>query len=297
LAQQAQAHWHSKERRMQLITWNIQWGRGCDGRVDLQRIVDDARRLADFDVLCLQEVADNFPALDGAGKEDQFARLAGLLPGYAAIAGHALDLPAPDGGRKRFGNMIFSRLPVRQIYRHALPAPVDLTTQTMQRMLLEAVIDTPLGLLRVMTTHLEYYSAAQRAAQVEAIRALHREACAQARHFIAFDTSEGSFQSLPRPAAAILTADFNYQPQDALHRRMQLPFGDGASAFIDAWASRWPGVPHPPTLGVYDREQWPAPYTSDFIYVTRELAPCIAEVKVDRNSQASDHQPMLISLG
>jgi endonuclease/exonuclease/phosphatase family metal-dependent hydrolase len=45
---------------MKLVTWNIQWCRGCDGRVDPQRIVDDARAFADFDVLCLQEVAANF---------------------------------------------------------------------------------------------------------------------------------------------------------------------------------------------------------------------------------------------
>src|SRR5438445_3585789 len=32
---------------MKLITWNIQWGRGADGRVDLERILAHARRLAD----------------------------------------------------------------------------------------------------------------------------------------------------------------------------------------------------------------------------------------------------------
>jgi endonuclease/exonuclease/phosphatase family metal-dependent hydrolase len=46
---------------MKLITWNVQWCRGCDGRVDPSRIVEHARALADFDVLCLQEVAHNFP--------------------------------------------------------------------------------------------------------------------------------------------------------------------------------------------------------------------------------------------
>ena len=40
---------------MKLITWNIQWGRGVDGRVDLDRIVRTARAMADFDVLCVQE--------------------------------------------------------------------------------------------------------------------------------------------------------------------------------------------------------------------------------------------------
>ena len=47
---------------MKLITWNVQWCRGVDGRVDPARIVAEAKRLADFDVLCLQEIADNFPA-------------------------------------------------------------------------------------------------------------------------------------------------------------------------------------------------------------------------------------------
>ena len=39
---------------MKLITWNIQWGLGIDGVFSLTRIVDHARQLADFDVLCLQ---------------------------------------------------------------------------------------------------------------------------------------------------------------------------------------------------------------------------------------------------
>jgi len=42
---------------MKLITWNIQWGHVIYWRVDLERIVRTAREMADFDVLCLQEVA------------------------------------------------------------------------------------------------------------------------------------------------------------------------------------------------------------------------------------------------
>ncbi|MFL6704659.1 MAG: endonuclease, partial [Paraburkholderia graminis] len=32
---------------MRLVDWNIQWGRGVDGRVDLARIVREARALCD----------------------------------------------------------------------------------------------------------------------------------------------------------------------------------------------------------------------------------------------------------
>jgi endonuclease/exonuclease/phosphatase family metal-dependent hydrolase len=55
----------------------------------------------------------------------------------------------------------------------------------MQRLALEATLETtletPLGLVQLTTAHLAYYSAVQRAAQVERLRELHREAVAQAR--------------------------------------------------------------------------------------------------------------------
>jgi endonuclease/exonuclease/phosphatase family metal-dependent hydrolase len=280
---------------MHLITWNIQWGRGCDSRVDLARIVDHARALADFDVLCLQEVADNFPALKNNDDSDQFAALAALLPGYTAIEGIAVDVPGGQR-RRRFGNMILSRLPVRQIYRHLLPSPPDPSVKNMRRMLLEAVIEAPFGPLRVMTTHLEYYSALQRAAQADALRSLHAQACADAHAFIELDSSEGTFRSMLRPASAIITGDFNFKPDDPLHAQLQQPYGDGSLPLHDAWAARWPGIAHPPTLGLYDRRLWPEAYASDFIYMTGDLLPRLADVRVDGLTQASDHQPVLITL-
>ncbi|MEJ0047769.1 MAG: hypothetical protein WDN04_17815 [Rhodospirillales bacterium] len=93
---------------MNLITWNIQWGRGVDGRVDFKRVVDHACAMADFDVLCLQEVGRNYPGLAGSVGEDQFAALAGLLPGYRCVEGVATDTAAEDGARRQFGNAIFT---------------------------------------------------------------------------------------------------------------------------------------------------------------------------------------------
>ena len=82
---------------MKLVTWNIQWGRGADGRVDLDRIVAHARRVAEFDVLCLQEVSAGYPELPGCDGRDQFQYLADRLPGYTAIAGVATDTPPSNG--------------------------------------------------------------------------------------------------------------------------------------------------------------------------------------------------------
>ena len=142
---------------MKLLSWNIQWGRGIDGRVDLARILQTMRQLGDFDVICLQEVAVNFPGLPGSRGEDQVAELSAGLPGYTVIYGAATDVPDRRGGRSQFGNAIFSRLPVGQVWRHLLPWPTEPDMPSMQRVLVEAVITADLGPLRVLTTHLEHY--------------------------------------------------------------------------------------------------------------------------------------------
>src|SRR5882762_10327672 len=105
---------------MKLISWNIQWCRGCDGRVDAARISRIARDMADFDVLCLQEVASNYPDLAGSSGENQYETLAGLFPGYAVVKGVATDVLASDGDRREFGNAIITRLQVLQVFRRLL---------------------------------------------------------------------------------------------------------------------------------------------------------------------------------
>lgn len=282
---------------MKLITWNIQWGRGADGRVDLDRIVAHACRLADFDVLCLQEISAGYPELPGCDGRDQFRDLADRLPGYTAVAGVATDTPHPAGGRRTFGNMIFSRFPVLQVFRHLLPWPPDPGVPSMQRIALEATLDTPLGLVRVTTTHLEYYSSRQRAAQVERIRELHQEATAQAASVRPGQVSEGPFYFTPRAAASILAGDFNCLPESADRARLLAAMDDVTPAYLDAWEVTHCGEPHAPTVGIHDKKQWPdPPFTFDFIFVSGDLAPRVKEIRVDSTSDASDHQPVLLVL-
>ena len=139
---------------MKLITWNIQWARGVDEKVDPRRIIDHARQMADFDVLCLQEVAAKFPDLDGNDRADQFALFDELLPGFTAIEAVGVDVPDGRGGRKRFGNLILTRFPVAQALRHVLPWEAA-ATRNMPRVLVEAMVETPFGPsppVRTMTT-------------------------------------------------------------------------------------------------------------------------------------------------
>lgn len=280
---------------MKLVTWNVQWCRGLDGVVDPVRIVHAARAFADFDVLCLQEVARNFPSLAGSAGEDQFAALQQLLPGYGAYFAPAVDLDDGTGRRSQFGNAIFSRRPVAQVFRHALPWPADRAARGMQRSAVEVVVADGDGWVRVVTTHLEYYSAAQRIAQVEALRSLHAEAAGHAAAFAQAPAAlSGPFSFAPRPASALICGDFNFRPEAPEHGLMTSPLPAPAPALLDAWWLQHPGRPHPPTLQLPDPDA-PA-YCSDFIFVTADLAPRVVHVAVEPHSRASDHQAVLIEL-
>jgi endonuclease/exonuclease/phosphatase family metal-dependent hydrolase len=277
---------------MKIITWNIQWGLGVDGRVDLERLICDARRMTDFDVLCLQEVSDNFPDLKGNGGENQFAAIAALLPGYAAVEGIALDVPGEGGRRRRFGNMILSRHSVGHVLRYTLPWEAD-RTRNMPRLLLEAVIEAPAGPIRVMTTHLEYSSDKLRRAQVEGIRDAHRTAhdrCVEPR-----EAGPGTYALFPTSSSCVLTGDFNMRPADPVKRRISEPMENGAPALLDAWEILHGDATHPPSFCLYDQSNG-LPHCCDFMFVSEDLAPRIRRIAYDQLIRSSDHQPVLLEL-
>ncbi|MEE1611559.1 endonuclease/exonuclease/phosphatase family protein [Microvirga sp. CF3016] len=277
---------------LRIITWNIQWGLGIDGTVDLGRMVNEARAIADFDVLCLQEVSDNFSALRGNDGGNQFAELARLLPGYTAVEGVALDVPDGAGGRRRFGNMILSRLPVAQVLRYTLPWEAA-STRNMPRLLIEAVVETPSGTLRVMTTHLEYSSDRLRRAQVEGIREAHRTACE--RVATPREDGPGTYAGYPTSASAVLTGDFNMRPPDPSKRRISEPFGNGVPALLDAWQVAHGKDPHPTSFCLFEQSNGP-PHCCDFVFVTEDLASKVRRIVYNQETQASDHQPVLLEL-
>lgn len=265
---------------MKLVTWNTQECKGLAGQVSCRRIVETARALADFDVLCLQEISDNDPAAY------QSLEIGKLLPGFRVFFGAAQDL-FEDGQRKRFGNLVATRLPVAQVQHHPLPFPADPGTESTPRMCTVVTVLAPqLGPVRVMTTHLEFYSKLQRLAQARAVRALHLEYFEQA-------------QSPPRgarqlTAEAILCGDFNSHPHTEEYA--VLSETSGLSTFRDAWTLAHPDQPHPPTFCVHEQKYLPGPVAFDFVYVTDGLRDRVCRLDVDGATQASDHQPVALEL-
>ena len=265
-----------------IVSWNVQNGRGCDGTIDLARIARVARAMGEADVLCFQEIARHDPAY--AGGTDQVAELEALFPGHAAIFG-----PTLVRGARQYGNLVLSRLPVLQVFNHLLPHPAEGGIKHMQRQAIEAVVKTPTAPLRVMTTHLEYYSAAHRAAQVRRLREIQEEVVQNEAQ--PPKAAPSPYDPTPRPASLVLCGDFNIQPDDAEYRQLFRP------TLVDAWRHARPGEPDPLTTGLYDRVQWPkGGHCRDYFAVTPDVAQRIAGVDMDAQTDASDHQPLRLEL-
>lgn len=281
---------------MRILTWNIQWGRGLDGRVDLPRVAGEAGRF-EADVLCLQEVAVNHPGLPGGAAMKQADWLSGLFLGYEAAYGVGSDLPDGTGGRRLFGSLILSRRPILQIFRHLLPWPADPSVPSMQRVAVEAVVDAPAfpgGALRVITTHLEYYSALQRAAQIRALRDIADTGWQHATRPRSADETDPPFAVLPRGEGCVLCGDFNSDMGSAEHEVLLSP---GEAPGLRDAASLDAAILPVPTFGIHDRRFVSEPQRYDGFYVSENIAERVGSVEVDLVTQASDHQPVLLEIG
>lgn len=276
-----------------LLTWNIQYGLGCDGQVDVKRIARVAREFADADLYCFQEVSIRDSNLDQGKDENQVAILAEAFPDHRPFFAVAVDQPiAGSRDSRQFGNLILSRLPVLQVMRHLLPRPADIGIKHMQRAALELSVKGRSTTFRIICTHIEANSQTQSMAQVAKLRALHAEAAEE--HMSPPKPGQKSPYDLdPRPSGAIICGDFNFKTDAPQYQVMTSPIAPWAPQFADAWTVRHGKTPHAPTCALYDRAQWPVePHARDFFFVTENLKPRIVDIAVNQDTDASDHQPI-----
>jgi endonuclease/exonuclease/phosphatase family metal-dependent hydrolase len=280
---------------MRLVSWNIHWGCGKDGRIRIHAIIDVLRKLSP-DVICLQEVAANHPELEGSATASQFRQLGGAFGGYHLIEQAPSEIYRNNMPRQ-FGNVLLSKYRITQAQRHVLPWPPDPEHPSgMPRGMIETVLDAPGGKLRVLTTHLEYYSPLQRLAQVRRIRELHDEACARAAIYRPEPALEPPFQLGFRPGTAVYCGDFNFAPDDADYRALLAAPAPGSLALLDAWRVHHGDMTRAPTAGLHGYK-WPdKPDCYDYFFVTEDLAPRVKELKVQSETAASDHQPIVLDL-
>ena len=155
---------------MRLLSYNIQYGFGSDGRYDLPRV---AKALRHSDLIALQEVDRHWSR---TGFDDQPARLSEMLGDRYTVFGPGFDMDAStvEGARvvnrrRQFGPMVISRWPILWSRLHLLPLAPMLDPINTQTCALEACIAAPSGPLRVVSVHLAHVGVGERLAQIAAL--------------------------------------------------------------------------------------------------------------------------------
>ena len=288
---------------MKIVTCNIQYGRGRDGRFDLDRIADE---ISGADLIALQEVERFWSR---SGDVDQPRLLAGRFPEHHTAYGPGVDLhlagtaPGEEGAarRRQFGNMLLSRAPLLSVRHHLLPKYASLgPPMSLQRSALEAVIAVRGGHVRVYSIHLTHLSAGTRLPQVETLLRIHADAVREgppvsgsglAREW----TQDGMPPPMPRDA--ILLGDFNMEPDSEEYERIvgpTSPYGGritNPEGFVDAWVEAGNAADAGPTAEVRGR-----PVRLDYCFVSAGLKDRIRSVHVDSDAAGSDHQPVWMEI-
>ena len=280
-----------------ILSWNIQNGRGADGVISLDRIAAVIKAMGEPDVICLQEISRHMAfkegEKDGVGAPDQIAQIAAFFPSYRIVFGAAIDAGKP---RWQFGNATLTRLPILSVFHHALPQPAEGGVRHMARQATEVTLATDWGPLRVVNTHLEFHSARQRQAQIERLRDIHTEIAAGMR-IPPMGCASGPYRDLARPEDCVLCGDFNMETNFDEYAAMLAPLAIDTAPFRDAWRIVHPDRAHEPTCGIYDRDQWPqGAHCRDYFFVTDRIAQAIDGIAVESETNASDHQPLMLRL-
>lgn len=290
---------------MILASYNIQYGTGRDGRVDLARV---AAAVAHADVIALQEV-ERFAARTGMA--DQAAELAALMPRHHWSYGPGMDIDASivdaDGRvtmrRRQFGNMLLSRMPLRAVRNHILPKYATVAQYSLQRCALEAVVEAPSGRhLRLYSTHLSHLGDGDRAPQLEALLEIHRRAPSEGAGWCGTRDDAGwtdGRQAVPMPREALVMGDFNLTHASPLYERIVGPMSPqygrmtNPEGFVDCWVATGHREDEGVTClsGNHDHGQ-----RIDFCFASASLAPLLRRAWIDPDAEGSDHQPVFVEL-
>jgi len=279
---------------IQILSWNIQCGLGIDGHTDLERIASVIKEMADFEVICLQEIS-RFD--DRSGYADQVQKISSYFPGYEVCFGAAIDwLSSVNSTRYQFGNLILSRVPVIQSFRYQLPQSRPGTVcKHMPRQASEIVVSTGNGPLRVTTTHLEYHSESQRIEQARKLTDIQFEVYSN-RDYSSHAPESGPYAAVERPIDSVLCGDFNSAPRDNVYETLVAP-NNGEWGYQDAWVLAHQNQFHPATCGIFDHKQWPeGPHCRDYFFVAGSIATRELNVIVQSETDASDHQPIMLTV-
>ena len=280
---------------LKILSWNIQYGKGVDGKIDLERIRDGVLQSLDADIICFQEVARFEPQTSRGA--DQMQILQDFFPDYEAFFGPAYDRAGGiNGKRKQFGNMILSRIHIKQVIHHSLPSPADRDNCFMLRQASELQVLHKGFSFRLINTHLEYFSASQQLEQVRRLRELHQLSSEMNRR-PGIDMPGTPFEQFKPPSGVIICGDFNFTPESQPYQEMLKPTSGGSFDLRDSWDVLHPDDQRIPTCGVHDHEQWEeGPHCRDYFFISTDLEERLNSISINLDTSASDHQPIALEI-
>ena len=286
---------------MKIVSYNIHYAIGKDEHYDLERIVVS---LEGADIIALQEVERYY---DTPQSPSQPEDIAALLPAYYWVYDASFDIDCSerraDGSivnrRRQHGQMLLSRWPIISKRFFPLPRIYIGDEFNMQMGVLEGVIDTPLGALRLYNVHFGSVSGEERSQQANCVLGLVRKSPSRGG---AWSGPNGEFAERdwcvgnpepPMPEAAIVLGDFNMEP-DSVEYQMLCGAADdtGATLLTDAWALHNPGRK---VMSWHSNpsKRGPKEYALlDYCLVSKELRASASWI--DETAAGSDHQPLWV---
>lgn len=286
--------------KMRIATYNIQFGRGLDMRFDLDRTAMEVRGA---DIIAFQEVTQNWLRTGG---EDQAAGLAQRL-GFYYVFGAGFNVAAssvggedPGNRRRTFGNMVASRWPIRSSRTFLLPKRALTRIYDMQRCVVEAVVETPSGAIRVYSLHLSHISSSQRVPQVQSLLSIVADA---PDHGSAWDgthsddwTEGWNTPSLPEPAIVMGDMNFTYESAEYALICGQMDHRNGRLVTNTSLRDAWVAAGHREEDGISIRSDYLGHVRCDHMFVTRSVEPFVTSMRIEESAKASDHYPVFLDL-
>jgi endonuclease/exonuclease/phosphatase family metal-dependent hydrolase len=283
---------------MRVVTYNIQYGKGRDGRYDIDRVADV---LVGADIIGLQEIEAYW---ERSGNIHQVERIVERLGDYHAVYGATVDIDKRLDGRhvrRQFGNAILSRWPIVTTRTFLFPKLTPLTAHAIQRGVTEATIETPLGLIRVYSSHFSHLCDEERLTHAQVALDVHRRARNDGP-VSAGGHPDTTWLEEPPPAVpteAILMGDLNLTPDSPVYELLVGPTSGmyGRLNPPDCFCDAWVAAGHAENEGDTIYLDWDAKTGKriDYIMVTPGLRAKVASAEVLRDADASDHQPLAVT--
>jgi endonuclease/exonuclease/phosphatase family metal-dependent hydrolase len=277
---------------VRILSWNTQFGKSSTGTFDFNLTLDYTRSLGEFDVICLQELARYMKEYCIPGQDDHLQLGKQFYPDYTPVWGSGFSWKSISNNRRNrreFGNLTLIKNDLLDYKVHQLPLPATPGKKQMQRIAVETVVDSKIGPLSIINTHLAYHDSNETIQQLEHLHRLEQERAAHHRSPKQLDT--GAYQEGFLSSARILCGDFNFTP-DTSHYKYQID-----SNWIDAWRHCAGDEVRLPTCGIFDSKQWPeGAHSRDYFWLSKELRDCELTYQVDTSTDLSDHQPIMLEL-